>query len=228
MDPPELILDRLRLEAQYLKTLTILYRPFLDQPEHEQEHQQCLEAAVNLVREQIPLLEATQPGGQLSGFVVFIRRLVHDFNLAAMLLCSDLKKQAASTAPRLADQDRASLVRHLLLQACDLWLMSGVTSHKARHAVHAIQKFLQQDQYTSRATIPAAGGIPTPEADYNVGGFSSGFQSGTPSDMFMDGSIMLDDSPNAQDTFNIEQDPLFRDLFGPGYAMPDGMQANWQ
>ena len=81
MDPPELILDRLRLEILYWKTTCILYRPYLGRQEYKREHQHCLDAAETLVRTQIPMLEAGQHGGQLSGCTPFLRRHVHDFNL---------------------------------------------------------------------------------------------------------------------------------------------------
>ena len=229
MDPPELILDRFRLEVLHLKALCVLYRPFLGRSDSGQEHKRCLDASEELVRIAIPLVEAGLPGGQLANCVVFIRRHVHDFNLAAMLLCSELKRQSTSGSLP-GHNDLADRVRPMLLQGCGLWSLSGVTSPKARHVIIAIEKFLRQDQSAAEMSALLAQRASTTQKDTTAPTVTSAALSGIPNEtsLVTDGGAPFSEAlGDFQSTFNIEEDPLFQDLFGPTYSMTDSYQTIW-
>lgn len=228
-DPPELILDRFRLEILHMKAQCVLYRPFLGKLEFEKERKQCLEAAESAVHLLIPLVEASQPGGQLARCKVFMRKHVHDFNLAAMLLCSELKNQSSSNNS-LSNPDFTTRVRPLLLEACALWTLCGVTSPKARHAMMAIEKFLLQDQSSSGlvdSRIQVNPAVPQYyQPDLNSGDFFYNADLEVP--LYDSGGPQWDiQGAQISGTFSIEQDPFFRGLFAASDAAVEGYQKVW-
>ena len=211
VDPPGLMLDRLRMELMYQRSLCILYRSFLAQAGYETERQYCLGAAEELVRQTIPLVEVSQPGGLLgSTGAVFVRRHVHDFNLAAMLLCSEIKKQSTRGSDELSAR-----LKPVLLQACTLWNFSGVASPKARHAIRAVERFLLQDPYTTdMATEMTA--VPPTESGMGV------FDPSMSSDVPLIGPEAMGFVNNALPAFSLAHDPMFQDLFSY-----DAFQTAW-
>ena len=221
MDPPELILDRFRLQLLHLKAVCVLYRPFVESG-YEEESQCCLNAAGDIVRQCIPLVEAAQSGGQLAGCAVSICRHVHDFNLAAVILCSELKRQSASPSER-SPKDRSVQLRPLLLRACLLWSLSGITSPKARHAIRAVQRFLQQEsRMVGDYPGMTRGGLTEQQdlkADFDTGGMQPKISSEMPLATGPGNAVFDNPLAEYQAPFNIEQDPMFQDIFGPPYPV---------
>lgn len=222
MDPPELILDRFRVELLYLKAICVLYRPFLHRATYERESRRCLEAAEDTVRCTISLLETAQPGGQLGRFTIFIARHVHDFNLAAVILCSQLNVQ---TSPDAANNDHKSPeIRQVLAQACSLWMAAGITSNKARHVVRAIQRFLDIDfkEVNIPTTIEGTNMVADSQ-DSQFGFANPGFQTMVTNDISANlaPGFAAMDNPFAeyQAPLQLEPDPMLRDLFSSSYAM---------
>ena len=235
MDPPELIINRFRLEFIYLKAQCVLYRRHVGLQDHADEHKRCLSAAERLIELQVSLLEASKPGAQLAGGYVHTRRHVHDFNLAAMLLCSELKKaegQGANLTPPSDTASHPDRTRDTMLQVCALWYESDVTSPKARHALKAIERFLQHrsppaqtdmvelnnsSYYPSlSATRDAADtvGVLGDASSFATIPFVADYELVEPSDA-------VDFSHLQYNGFDIEQDPLYQDLFGPTYPAPE-------
>ena len=214
-DSPALILDRFRLEILHKRALCVLFRPFIGRPDHANEQERCLKAAEDQVRLAIPLLEATQPGGLFAGCKVFIRRHVHDFNLAAMLLCSGLKRQSSGRSS-IEEQERSARVRPLLLKACTFWILSGVASQKAKNAVNAIEFFLLQGSSET--------------ADMASFDYSSDVNAGETKVSEVLHTVQPDTSTGShrqseqgsfqtpQEPFDLTQDPLLQDIFGSTYS----------
>ena len=222
LDPPELIFDRFRLESLYLKALCVLYRPFVGQAVESEGKTRCLDAALKLVEWQIPVLEIAQPGGQLAPHVVFLSRHVHDFNLAAMLLCYELKRSSnpVEEEPRSIQPKK---VRSTVLQACALFNALGITSPKARHALKAMERFLRQpvqrpDEVVSADALSGNGIDTTPSDDWmNGDGFlNDSFSLPTSTDFDYIAPFGMQDI--GAEELNIEQDPMFQDVFGPAYS----------
>ena len=229
LDPPELILDRFRLESLYLKGLCVLHRPFVSQAGQNEGKQRCLDAALRLVECQIPVLEAAQPGGQLAPSAVFLCRHVHDFNVAAMLLCYEMKRASAD----FADSERSTAggfeekkVRETVLQACALYNVLGVTSAKARHALRAMQRFLLQSSSGTPNGATAAStasntdaSVASNPADF-VGELADA-EYPLPSSADFDYIPLNDLNVGFGDQLNFEQDTMFKDIFAAGaYGMP--------
>ncbi|KAF2716098.1 hypothetical protein K431DRAFT_279648 [Polychaeton citri CBS 116435] len=150
MDSNELILNRFNLKFLFLKAVCVLYRDYLGTPGIEQER--CLAAAEELVRNQMSMLEHTQPGSKLASSTVFIKHHIHDFNLATMLLCLDMAT-VRTPADEPDPSDRRVCLRPVIIQACNLWLQTGVSSRRARHALNAVLKFVHQKQHDSPSDI---------------------------------------------------------------------------
>lgn len=95
MDPSDIILQRCTLELLYLKGIVVLHRRYIrhepQNPTFEPSRRFCLEAALEILHRQADLHQATQPGGRLQEDIWVVTSLtVHDFLLAAMVVCLDL------------------------------------------------------------------------------------------------------------------------------------------
>ncbi|KAL9097596.1 MAG: hypothetical protein Q9165_000493 [Trypethelium subeluteriae] len=155
IDPPSEVIDRLRLDLVYQKALCVLYHRFLGHEKFEQEHHSCILAAETIVKHSISMLEAAQPGGQLAAFKIMLVRHIHDFNLAAMILCSELQRGASSERSTAPQSVVDANVRSMLLQACHLWNAPNLPSRKAQVALDAILAFLKsKDLHSTPAENP--------------------------------------------------------------------------
>ena len=143
IDLPSKVIDRLRLEMAYQKALCILYHRFLGQRKLEEEHRSCILAAETIVRYSISMLEAAQPGGQLAPVKIMLVRHIHEFNLAAMILCSELKRSASSRKSGPPQSIMDPNTQPMLLQACHLWNTPDIPSPKAQVALDAMISFLE-------------------------------------------------------------------------------------
>ena len=95
MDPFDIILQRCTLELLYLKGIVVLHRRYIrhepQNPTFEPSRRFCLEASLEILHRQADLYQATQPGGRLQEDIWVVTSLtVHDFLLAAMVVCLDL------------------------------------------------------------------------------------------------------------------------------------------
>jgi hypothetical protein len=91
------ILHRIALELMYLKALCILHRPYLTRrksdPACERSRQACRQAAMQLLNLQSEMEVEIRPSGKLfeKGYLLGTLTL-HDFLVAAMVLCLDLNE----------------------------------------------------------------------------------------------------------------------------------------
>jgi hypothetical protein len=101
-DPGYTIMHRIMLEAMYLKTLCILHREYLGaetrrNSQYKTSIQTCNEAAERLIEIHVELNQEIQPGGRLYEDRYMVNSLtLHDFLIAAMVLCVELSEADAS------------------------------------------------------------------------------------------------------------------------------------
>ncbi len=91
------ILQRTSLEVMHLKALCILHRPFLtfqkDNPKYAFSRRACREAAMKIMELHVDTMWEIRPGGRLHTDRHLLTNLtLHDFLLAATILCLDLKE----------------------------------------------------------------------------------------------------------------------------------------
>ncbi|KAK5732286.1 hypothetical protein LTR17_010600 [Elasticomyces elasticus] len=214
LDAPELRAGRYGLEFVHLKALCVLYQRYLSLPDHTAERKQCVNAATALVEHQVVLLQATQDGGELSTSLPFVRAFIHDFNLAAMLLCSHANTQKMSATPDESEDDSAAVLTLIL---------------RARHALRAIQRFVEQ-----RVVLTTSRPDPAHAHDalwqptmanpvIRIPGFTpSGVHDVTTETQ----QEAIPDFPSFTGP-STDQDMLFQELFGPGYFAQSGSTSDW-
>ena len=143
VDSPTEVIDRLRLEFVYQRSLCMLYHRFLGNSKADQEHASCILAAETIVKHSVSMLEAAQPGGQLAALKIMLVRHIHDFNLAAMILCSELNRSSRPPGNEVRRSAMDPAMRSLLLRACYLWNAPNLPSPKAKVALQAMVTFLE-------------------------------------------------------------------------------------
>lgn len=229
LETPHRILDRYRLEIYYHKFRCILYRRYLTTAGHDRERQRCTDSAERIVKLVLSILEASQPGGQLSACVVFTRRHIHDSNLASMVLCWDLKRVSKLDGATEQQQQSAMRRRKLLLHASTLWQASGVPSTKARFGLQAVLTFLQQQMDTpGDSDNPSASNSVASSNQARATGMSNGMNSMDPSATFADLAMGMPFSQPGQALPGAAPANLeFLDIFGPTYSGHEDFQLDW-
>jgi hypothetical protein len=95
------VMHRLMIEVMYRKTLCILHRPYLSadarrDPQYELSREACKDAAERVLNIHIELHNEIQPGGRLYEDRYMMNSLtLHDFLIAAMVLCVELSETVA-------------------------------------------------------------------------------------------------------------------------------------
>ncbi|KAI6804954.1 hypothetical protein KC332_g13671 [Hortaea werneckii] len=243
LDSPEAIMHRYSLEILHQKAICILYRRALNDPSSCEARSRCLDSAQTIIKHIIELLETGWPISHFAASIMSIRRHIHDFVFVAMLLCLELKAQMPSSSrePSENGEDWSAIVREQLLKGCQLWNKAGVTWPKARHALRAIERFVQP--------------VPIAPDGLNASCFPVADLSQLPASLGMDGN-QCEEVPQGQlqtgtvdhfvsDTTNSvdmrlfsstdmealgpahEWDSLFRDVFGPSYSAAGDDQLVW-
>lgn len=98
MDSADLILERCTLELIYLKSIIVLHRRYIQKsPRHshfEASRRFCIDAALEVLARHADLHKASLPGGRLFEDRWMMSTLsIHDFLLAATIICLDLSVQ---------------------------------------------------------------------------------------------------------------------------------------
>lgn len=137
LDPPPDIMNRFRFEFAYQRTKCVLYRRFLGSAK-DTNAVECIRAAKAIVQCCIALLANVKEGRVLASFKLFSMRHVHDFLLAAMLICSEMRRQS----PTISDW---KLIGRSLFQACTDWLSTGLLSARLTHGVNAVLQYLRRE-----------------------------------------------------------------------------------
>ena len=163
IDPPHMIMQRLRIDLLYQKARCVLHRKYLAKAHSSDRYmysrRSCLEAATRILQHQSTMDHEIQPGGQLHRDRWFVSSLTtHDFLLAAMITCLELYyiNLASSSRPSSATgSDWAGANQRDLLQALEtsyeIWNASKQYSAEAYKASEALAVMLGK-VHTNRAT----------------------------------------------------------------------------
>ncbi|KAI7431683.1 hypothetical protein KC336_g4549 [Hortaea werneckii] len=239
LDSPEAIMHRYSLEILHQKAICILYRRALNDSHSFEARSRCLDSAQKIIKHIIELLETGWPISHFAASIMSIRRHIHDFVFVAMLLCLELKAQMSSSSRELSKngEDWSVFVREQLLKGCQLWERAGVTWPKARHALRAIERFVQPDPISLERINASADSSQLP-ASWDIGGAQRSdfprnqLQAGTlgvfTSDATNPGDMQLFSSTDMETLGPAhEWDSLFRDVFGPSHSAVGDDQLVW-
>ncbi|RFU71832.1 hypothetical protein TARUN_10430 [Trichoderma arundinaceum] len=153
MDPSSIIFERCTLEMLHLKGLIVLHRRYIsyDLDSHRFEHSRrtCAEAALDMLARQADLYQASQPGGRLHEDRWMVSSLtMHDFLLAAMVICLDLSvhlRRSSSSSSIGKDNETLTGREYRALQTSQrIWASIGSTSPEARLAALALGLMVQK------------------------------------------------------------------------------------
>lgn len=128
MDSSDIILERCTLELLFLKGIVVLHRRYIrhepQNPTFEPSRRFCLEAALEILARQADIYQATLPGGRLHEDQWMVTALtVHDFLLAAMVVCLDLSVRMETLQED--NQNFASETVHALQISQQIWAANG-------------------------------------------------------------------------------------------------------
>jgi hypothetical protein len=167
MDTSSVIFERCTLEMLKQKGLIVLHRRFItsEVDSHRVEHSRraCAEAALDILARQADIHQASQPGGRLYDDRWMMSSLtVHDFLLAAMVLCLHLSVSLRRTSrPFTAGKNDGNLAEReyrALKTSQQIWASEGSTSPEARIAALAldlmVQKVVEKDSGHIRRNEP--------------------------------------------------------------------------
>ncbi|KAK7413510.1 hypothetical protein QQX98_007587 [Neonectria punicea] len=161
------IMHRLILELMFRKTLCVLHRQYLtvdkDDARFSGSREICRDAAMRILDLHLEFDQEIRPGGRMYDDRFMVSSLtLHDFLVAAMVICLDL-----SESTDISIYDRQHRVR-LLQRAYAIWTERGAKSKDARHASKVLAAIL------NKVETPAA-------ADTNFSDGSTLVASDTPS-----------------------------------------------
>ncbi|KAM0429395.1 hypothetical protein ACHAPT_006613 [Fusarium lateritium] len=161
-DQGHTIMHRLILELSYRKTLCVLHRPYLsvakDDPLYGLSRDTCRAAAQRILDLHLEFDEAIREGGRMYHDRFMVSSLtLHDFLVAAMILCLDLC-ESTDTSPH----DRQHRIQ-LLQQAHTIWNERGAKSKDARHAARVLRAILDRVETSATTTSSEPGTLVTDE-----------------------------------------------------------------
>lgn len=155
-DSAELIMRRHTLVFLYNKSRVVLHRKYLTEnrcnPRFSYSRSACLDASKEILLRQADIYHEVQPGGQLYETRWFVRSLqVHDFILAAMIICLELiRDDAPRTETANSDQEINLTLKekedllHVLEMSQDSFKLCIPWSKDARKAYEAVSVMLKR------------------------------------------------------------------------------------
>lgn len=147
MDSSEIILNRCNIELLYLKGLVVLHRRYIryehQDAKFETSRRFCVEAALEILARQVDLHQAFQPGGRLHEDQWMLSSLtIHDFLLAAMVICLDISVRLESQTTAFVDEraDHGFVSREIaaLKTSQRIWAANSHRSPESRIASLAL------------------------------------------------------------------------------------------
>ena len=178
-DPPYLIMRRYNLELLYNKARCVLHRKYLAEsrsdPRYAFSREVCLTSAMGLLRHQRDIFAEIQPGGVLYRDRWFVSSLtIHDFILAAMIVCLELHHHMEGESPKPRPIEEAiSDFQHrdTLLRALEgshrIWMAAREHSWEANRACKAVTIMLRKAGSTDPTLWPTNHQQPLP-ADLSI------------------------------------------------------------
>ena len=166
MDDSSTIIFRSHAEQMYLRGLCILHRYYLtherDKKQFEYSRQACSDAALQILDIQARLHSAVQPNGQFSRDRWMMSHIaLHDFLLAAMVLCVDLRSQPQNSRGQEPDLHSVARKYDALRRAYTIWVSLEGTCEEADRASRILSAVLSRAPCTTEPA-PAMGTLPTP------------------------------------------------------------------
>ncbi|KAF7517184.1 hypothetical protein PCG10_001502 [Penicillium crustosum] len=153
MDSSEIILNRCNIELLYLKGLVVLHRRYIryehQDAKFETSRRFCVEAALEILARQVDLHQAFQPGGRLHEDQWMLSSLtIHDFLLAAMVICLDISVRLESHTTAFVDEraDHGFVSREIsaLKTSQRIWAANSHRSPESRIASLALDLMAQK------------------------------------------------------------------------------------
>lgn len=168
-DPTGLILERCTLELLYLKGIIILLRRFVNYDSHSQAYaasrRACVQAALEILDRQADISQACEPGGRLhEDRWMFSSLSVHDFLLAAMVVCLDLSVELKNDVEPLQREfpDRAF---NSLQSACQNFRSYTPSSRETEMAAEAMNLMVRKVSETQQKSISEGNEMELPYID---------------------------------------------------------------
>lgn len=151
-DGEYLIIRRFNIELLYQKSLCVLHRKYLASARSSQRYaysrRSCVDAALELLGHQAALHRETQPGGQLCHARWYVSSLtVHNFLVAAMIICLDLYHCTDSAEQSSGDisvwgYERRDELENALQISYSIWKESSEHSTEALKSCQALGAML--------------------------------------------------------------------------------------
>ena len=170
MDPANLIMMRCTIEMLYLKSVVVLHRRYIryeqPNPQFELSRQACVGAALDILARQADLHKEILPGGRLcEDKWMVLRMTIHDFLLAAMVICLDLSVRMRYGPEEGQDQQLTTREYEALLSCRDIWARSNRTSGGERQtAALALDLMLKKVDGASNQPTPSSSSMTGPES----------------------------------------------------------------
>ncbi|KAH0531378.1 hypothetical protein TsFJ059_000215 [Trichoderma semiorbis] len=198
MDPSNIIFERCTIEMLYLKGLIVLHRRYIsyevDGRRFEHSRRTCAEAALDILARQADLHQACQPGGRLYDDRWMVSSLtMHDFLLAAMVICLDLsvrlRRPSSVLVPGRDDDALTGREYHALQRSQTIWASSSQMSPEARLASLALGLMVQKVADKDARHIPLS---KSPEEDLAAAASTQELPYAGPMSQMIDGTEGLD------------------------------------
>ena len=169
-DQHYIFLNRLNLDLLYRKSLCVLHRKYLTYGRSDEtfaySRKACVEAALAIIENQLELHHAIQPGEQFYHDRWMVLSLsMHDFLLAAMILCLDLYENRTKTPPTSADSEAENKKYEALKASYNAWVETANPSRDTRRASQILAVMLTKvrgpaDTATTDGTLSVGSGRP--------------------------------------------------------------------
>ena len=149
-DQPYMILNRLYSDLVYLKSVCVLHRKYISQdrsnPSFDYSRKACGDAALQILKHQVELHGACQPGGLFHEHRWMLSSLsCHDFLLAAMIICLDLHESHKQSTTSSTKDLETQVKKYDALRHCyGIWLSRCEFSRDARRASSVLEIMLSK------------------------------------------------------------------------------------
>ena len=151
-DEPYMIMWRLNIDLLYQRSLCVLHRDYLSQnrsdPSFDYARNTCANAALQILKVQAELQYACQPGGQFHNDQWMLSNLnLHDFLIAAMIICLDLyesRKDPSCTFPEYREAPGQKI--EALRVSYEIWTSQWEYCRDARRASRILAVMLSKLQ----------------------------------------------------------------------------------
>ena len=150
LDAPYQIIRRMHIKFQYLTSLCVLHRKYLNyertNAEFEYSRTTCTSAAMQLLKHQADINSASQPGGRFHKYTPMTSFLPrYHFLLAAMLICLDLYESHSKRLLSTSEDLKAQAKKYDALRLSNqIWTSGRENSREAERASRILAVMLSR------------------------------------------------------------------------------------